>query len=94
MQPRHRLIGDVRGPGLLIGVELVRDAVTREPATTETLEVYRRAMDLGVIFGTTRYAGLGNVLKIKPPFTITRDQLDRVLNVLDQVLTAIEEKAS
>jgi len=56
--------------------------------------VYRRALDLGVIFGTTRYAGLGNVLKIKPPFTITRDQLDRVLDVLDQVLTAIEEKAS
>jgi 4-aminobutyrate aminotransferase-like enzyme len=94
MQPRHRLIGDIRGPGLLIGVELVRDQLTREPATTETLEVYRDAMDLGVIFGTTRYAGLGNVLKIKPPFTITREQLDRVLDVLDQVLTAIEERAS
>jgi 4-aminobutyrate aminotransferase-like enzyme len=94
MQPRHRLIGDIRGPGLLIGVELVRDQRTREPATTEALEVYRRAMDLGVIFGTTRYAGLGNVLKIKPPFTITREQLDRVLDVLDQVLTTIEERAS
>jgi 4-aminobutyrate aminotransferase-like enzyme len=94
MQPRHRLIGDIRGPGLLIGVELVRDQETREPATTETLEVYRRGMDLGVIFGTTRYAGLGNVLKIKPPFTITREQLDRVLDVLDQVLTTIEERAS
>jgi len=34
--------------------------------------VYRRALDLGVIFGTTKYAGLGNVLKVKPPFTITR----------------------
>jgi 4-aminobutyrate aminotransferase-like enzyme len=94
MQPRHRLIGDIRGPGLLIGVELVRDQTTREPAPTETLEVYRRAMDLGVIFGTTRYAGLGNVLKIKPPFTITREQLDRVLDVLDQVLTTIEERSS
>ena len=92
MKPRHRLIGDVRGPGLLIGVELVRDLQTREPATAETLEVYRRAMDLGVIFGTTRYAGLGNVLKVKPPFTITRVQLDRVLDVLDQVLTAVENR--
>ncbi len=91
MQPRHRLIGDIRGPGLLIGVELVRDRQTREPADrARPLEVYRRALDLGVIFGTTRYAGLGNVLKIKPPFTITRDQIDRVLDVLDQVLTAIE----
>jgi 4-aminobutyrate aminotransferase-like enzyme len=90
LQPRHRLMGDVRGPGLLIGVELVRDQVTREPAPAETLEVYRRAADLGVIFGTTRYAGLGNVLKVKPPFTITRVQLDRVLQVLDQVLTDVE----
>jgi 4-aminobutyrate aminotransferase-like enzyme len=92
MQPRHPLIGDVRGPGLLIGIELVRDQETREPAASETLEVYRRAMDLGVIFGTTRYAGLGNVLKVKPPFTISRAQLDRVLDVLDQVLTVIENK--
>ena len=92
MQPRHRLIGDIRGPGLLIGVELVRDQQTREPATAETLEVYRRALDLGVIFGTTKYAALGNVLKIKPPFTITRAQMDRVLDVLDQVLTAIESR--
>jgi len=90
MKPRHRLIGDVRGPGLLIGVELVRDQQTREPAAAETLEVYRRALDLGVIFGTTRYAGLGNVVKVKPPFTITRTQMDRVLDVLDQVLTAVE----
>jgi 4-aminobutyrate aminotransferase-like enzyme len=92
MKPRHPLIGDIRGPGLLIGVELVRDQKTKEPATSETLEVYRRAMDLGVIFGTTKYAGLGNVLKVKPPFTITRAQLDRVLDVLDQVLTAIENR--
>lgn len=92
MKPRHPLIGDIRGPGLLLGVELVRDQQTKEPATSETLEVYRRAMDLGVIFGTTRYAGLGNVLKVKPPFTITRSQMDHVLDVLDQVLTAIENR--
>ena len=90
MKARHRLIGDIRGPGLLIGIELVRDQQTREPAATETLQVYRRALDLGVIFGTTRYAGLGNVVKVKPPFTITRTQMDRVLEVLDQVLTAVE----
>jgi len=90
LQPQHRLIGDIRGPGLLIGIELVRDQDTKEPAIAETLDVYRRAMDLGVIFGTTKYAGLGNVLKLKPPFTITQDQMDRVLDVLDQVLTEVE----
>jgi 4-aminobutyrate aminotransferase-like enzyme len=92
MKPRHPLIGDIRGPGLLIGIELVRDQKTKEPATPETLEVYRQSMDLGVIFGTTKYAGLGNVLKVKPPFTINREQMDRVLDVLDQVLTAIENR--
>lgn len=92
MKPRHPLIGDIRGPGLLTGVELVRDQKTKEPATSETLEVYRRAIDLGVIFGTTKYAGLGNVLKVKPPFTIIRAQMDHVLDVLDQVLTAIENR--
>lgn len=55
-----------------------------------TLEAYRRALDLGVILGTTRYAGLGNVLKVKPPYMITRAQMDRILDVLDQVPTAIE----
>ena len=70
----------------------MRDQQTKEPAAAETLEAYRRAMDLGVILGTTRYAGLGNVLKVKPPFTITRAQMDRVLNVLDQVLMAIETR--
>ena len=92
VEAAHPLISDIRGPGLLIGIELVRDQQTREPAAAETLEVYRRAMELGVIFGTTRYAGLGNVLKVKPPFTITRAQMDRVLDVLDQVLTAIENR--
>jgi 4-aminobutyrate aminotransferase-like enzyme len=90
MQPRHPLMGDIRGPGLLIGIELVRDRETREPAAAETAEAERRARDLGVLIATTRYAGLGNVLKIKPPFTITTEQLDRVLDVLDQVLGDIE----
>jgi 4-aminobutyrate aminotransferase/4-aminobutyrate aminotransferase/(S)-3-amino-2-methylpropionate transaminase len=92
LRPRHPLIGDIRGPGLLIGIELVRDRETKEPAAAETLEAYRRALDLGVILGTTRYAGLGNVLKVKPPFTITREQLDHVIDVLDRVLAAIENR--
>lgn len=90
MQSRHPLIGDVRCPGLLIGVELVRDQETKEPATTEALEVYRRGMDYGVIFGTTRYAGLGNVVKFKPPLCVTREEVDQALNVFDKVLSEIE----
>jgi 4-aminobutyrate aminotransferase/(S)-3-amino-2-methylpropionate transaminase len=54
------------------------------------LEVYRRGMDYGVIFGTTRYAGLGNVVKFKPPLCVTREEMDQALNVFDKVLSEIE----
>ena len=90
MQSRHPIIGDVRCPGLLIGVELVLDRETKEPATKEALEVYRRGMDYGVIFGTTKYAGLGNVVKFKPPLCVTREEMDTALNVFDKVLTDME----
>jgi 4-aminobutyrate aminotransferase-like enzyme len=90
MQGRHRLIGDVRGPGLLIGIELVLDRETKAPATKEVIEVYRRGMELGVIFGETRYAGLGNVVKIKPPLCVTREQMDKALDAFDRILTELE----
>lgn len=91
MQKRHPIIGDVRCPGLLIGVELVKDPVTKEPATHEALEVYRRALGHGVILGTTKYAGLGNVVKFKPPLCVTREEMDYALKVFDEVLTEIAQ---
>lgn len=87
---RHPLIGDVRGPGLNIGIELVRDRLTKEPAAHEAMEVYSRGLRRGVIFGTTRYGGIGNVVKIKPPLCINREQMDTVIGVLDTILTEIE----
>lgn len=90
MQARHEIIGDVRCPGLLIGVELVTDRATKEPATKETIEVYERGLERGVIFGSTKYAGLGNVIKFKPPLCITREEMDRALTVFDDVLTSLQ----
>ena len=90
MQTRHRLIGDVRGPGLLIGIELVLDRETKTPACKEVIEVYRRGMELGVIFGETRYRGLGNVVKIKPPLCVTQEQMDKALDAFDRILTELE----
>lgn len=89
MQNTHQLIGDVRCPGLLIGVELVTDRTTKEPANGAALAVYRGAFDRGVIFGTTKYAGLGNVVKFKPPLCITREEMDYALNVFNDVLEDI-----
>jgi 4-aminobutyrate aminotransferase/4-aminobutyrate aminotransferase/(S)-3-amino-2-methylpropionate transaminase len=94
MQPRHRLMGDVRCPGLFTAVELVKDRDTKEPACEETELVYSLGMKHGVIFGTSRYAGLGNVVKIKPPLSISREEIDHVVDVLDAILTEVERRAS
>jgi 4-aminobutyrate aminotransferase-like enzyme len=91
MQTRHPLIGDVRCPGLMVAIELVKDRETKEPACWEATEVYRLGVERGVLFGESRYAGLGNLIKVKPPLDIPREQLDRALDVLDEVLTVIEE---
>jgi alanine-glyoxylate transaminase / (R)-3-amino-2-methylpropionate-pyruvate transaminase len=84
LQARHRLIGDVRGMGLMLGVELVRDRGTKEPATQETLAVWETMRDLGVLVGK---GGLfGNTLRIKPPMCITAADVDFTLEVLDVAL--------
>lgn len=90
MQERRSLIGDVRCPGLMVAVELVSDQETREPAPWAAQEVYRLGVERGVLFGESRYAGLGNLIKIKPPLDIKEEQLDRALDVFDEVLGVIE----
>ncbi|HKC79659.1 MAG TPA: aspartate aminotransferase family protein [Gemmatimonadaceae bacterium] len=85
---RHQLIGDVRGMGLMLGVELVRDRTTKEPAKTETLAVLEAARKAGVLIGK---GGLdGNVIRIKPPMCITVEDADFTLDVLDRALGSIK----
>lgn len=84
----HPLIGDVRGMGLMLGVELVRSRRTREPAKRETLLVLEEARERGVLFGK---GGLeGNVIRIKPPLCITAGDADFALDVLHSALSAAE----
>lgn len=86
LQRSHALIGDVRGMGLMLGVELVRDRATKEPAKGATLDVLEAARGSGVLLGK---GGLdGNVLRIKPPMCITEADVDFALDVLDQALVA------
>ncbi len=85
MQKSHSLIGDVRGMGLMLGVELVRDRETKEPAKQQTLDVLEAAREMGVLVGK---GGLdGNVLRIKPPMCITADDVDFALDVFDRSLS-------
>lgn len=84
LMARHRLIGDVRGKGLMIGVELVRDRETKEPATQETLVVWEAAREMGLLIGK---GGIdSNVLRIKPPLCVSAADVDFALEVLDEAL--------
>jgi alanine-glyoxylate transaminase/(R)-3-amino-2-methylpropionate-pyruvate transaminase len=91
LERRHRLVGNVRGRGLMIGLELVRDRSTKEPAKEETLAVMEHAREMGVLLGK---GGLdGNTLRIKPPMCLTAADVDFALDVLDQALAKVERGA-
>jgi 4-aminobutyrate aminotransferase-like enzyme len=86
LQQRHRVIGDVRGQGLLLGVELVDDPRTRAPAARRADQVTEAMRGRGILLGTTGPAG--NILKIRPPLVFQRDQADLLLENLSDVLSA------
>jgi 4-aminobutyrate aminotransferase-like enzyme len=81
---RHELIGTVHGEGLYLGVEMVRDRVTLEPATAETSEICDRLLQRGIIVQPT--GNSLNVLKIKPPLTFDEAAADFFVDALDGVL--------
>ena len=83
---RHPLIGTVHGSGLYMGVELVRDRSTLEPAVEETAAICERMRELGVIVQPT--GDRQNVLKIKPPMCITRASADFFVDMLERVLSS------
>ncbi|EKF22574.1 phosphotransferase enzyme family protein [Mycolicibacterium hassiacum DSM 44199] len=82
---RHPIVGTVHGFGLYLGVELVRDRQTLEPATAETAAICERMLDLGVIIQPT--GDHQNVLKTKPPLCIDTEAADFYVDMLDRVLT-------
>jgi 4-aminobutyrate aminotransferase len=86
LQAAHPLIGDVRGLGLLLGVELVTDRATRERATEEADAVMYGALSRGLSFKVS----MGNVLTLAPALVITRDEMDYALDALDRALTEVE----
>ena len=84
LETRHLLVGDVRGMGLMLGVELVTDRAARTPASAQTLDVLEECRRMGLLIGK---GGLyGNVLRIKPPMCITLEDADFALDVLDRAL--------
>jgi 2,2-dialkylglycine decarboxylase (pyruvate) len=86
LQRRHEPIGDVRGEGLMLGVDLVSDRDTRAPAERYGTAVTERCLELGLNVNIVKFPGLGSVLRIAPPLTIAPEDVDLGLEILDRAL--------
>jgi 4-aminobutyrate aminotransferase-like enzyme len=78
---KHSIIGDIRGKGLFLAVELVRDRASKEPATDETAEILELMRENGVLLASVGQHR--NVLKIRPPLVFTTEHADIALEALD-----------
>jgi alanine-glyoxylate transaminase/(R)-3-amino-2-methylpropionate-pyruvate transaminase len=84
LKEKHNLIGDARGKGLMLGIELVKDRATKEPAKAECAQVLETCRDLGLLLGK---GGLqGQTIRFSPPMCIHKQDADFILAVLDEAL--------
>ena len=86
LQGRHAEIGDVRGMGLLRGVELVRDRETREPHHELGALTTRRCLELGLSMNIRRRPERGSVWRLAPPLTVTTADIDLAITIFDDAL--------
>jgi 2,2-dialkylglycine decarboxylase (pyruvate) len=88
---KHEVIGDVRGQGLIQGIELVEERERRVPANAIGVAVHRRLLEKGLICSSRRG---GSVLRFVPPFTTTRTQLDRAGELIDSAITEVLDQGA
>jgi len=84
LKNKHQIIGDVRGKGLLVGVELVKDRTRKEPAVEEAAKLRVKAKEKGLILG----AGMGwyrNCVRINPPLNTTGEEIDKAVQIMDEI---------
>ena len=87
LKTKHNLIGDVRGKGLLLGIELVKDRATKEPATSECAHVLESSWDMGLLLGK---GGLyGQTIRFSPPMCLHEQDADFLLDVLDRAFSSV-----
>ncbi|MEO5621406.1 MAG: aminotransferase class III-fold pyridoxal phosphate-dependent enzyme [Cypionkella sp.] len=87
LKDKHDLIGDVRGVGLALGVELVRDRKTLEPAAAEAKRLVNLVREEGVLIGSEGV--LGNILKLRPPVVLRPAQVDVAVAALERALARL-----
>ncbi|UCE11464.1 MAG: aspartate aminotransferase family protein [Candidatus Thorarchaeota archaeon] len=85
----HRLIGDVRGQGMMLGIELVRDRTTKEPASEEMVKLMELCKEDGLLIGKGGFDG--NVIRLQPPLELTTEQIDKACEIIDKSLAEIEK---
>jgi 4-aminobutyrate aminotransferase len=90
MLDRHPLIGDVRGRGLLLGIDLVADRESKAPAPDAAEEILYRAFDRGLGFKIA----MGNVLTLTPPLITTRTQMDHALDIIEACIAEAEREGA
>lgn len=86
MKQHHPLIGDVRGLGLFLGIELVKDQKTRERATDEAETVMYESLTRGLSFKLT----MGNIITLTPALTITKKEMDQALDIIEESIREVE----
>jgi 4-aminobutyrate aminotransferase-like enzyme/Ser/Thr protein kinase RdoA (MazF antagonist) len=89
LMDRHAAIGDVRGLGLMLGIDLVKDRKSKEPATERAARVVERCRELGVLMGTD--GPCDNVIKLRPALIFNRTNADHLMQVLEQAFADTEE---
>ena len=87
LKEKYEIIGDIRGKGLLIGIELVEDLKTKKPATAKTQQIINEAFKRGLLVGCV--GTYKQVIRLTPPLIITKEQADDALNILDQSIKKI-----
>tara|TARA_B110000014_G_C20114974_1_gene588553 strand:- start:236 stop:1531 length:1296 start_codon:yes stop_codon:yes gene_type:complete len=90
LKQKHSLIGDVRGKGLFLGIELIRDQLSLEPASIEAGEIVNKMKEKGILMSTD--GPDHNVIKIKPPMVFNEENAELLVNIFDEVLMKYEIK--
>jgi len=88
MKDKHMLIGDVRGIGLLMGIDLVRDRKTKQRAISEAEQIMYECLKRGLSFKTSQ----GSCIPLSPSLTIEQSELERALDILDEAISVVEYK--
>ncbi len=92
LQQRFECIGDVRGRGLLLGLEIVTDRRTRSPGFELGARIMEEAMRRGLSMNIVKLPGMGGVFRIAPPLTVSNDEVDRGLEIMGQAIAAVTDR--